>query len=313
MEAYDKGGEGVAYHDTTSGNSAGAYRTDDVDIKATDDSSGTYNVKAVRAGEWLAYTVNVAAAGSYSFAFRLASSGTGGTVHLTVDGTDVTGAIALPATGGWGVWQTFTRSGVTLPAGTHVLKLMVDANGGGGTVADLNWLNVTASATTPPPAPSSTPYTGTPVALPSRIEAENYDRGGEGLAYHDTTAGNSSGAYRSDDVDIRATTDSSGGYNVKSIRAGEWLAYSVNVVTGGTYALDLRVASSGGGGTVHLTVDGKDVTGAIVLPDTGGWNTWKTVTKTGVSLTAGAHVIKLVVDANGSGGTVADINWLAFR
>jgi hypothetical protein len=87
----------------------------------------------------------------------------------------------------------------------------------------------------------------------------------------------------------------------------------VNVVTAGTYALDLRVASSGGGGTVHLAVDGKDATGAIVLPDTGGWNTWRTVTKTGVALTAGQHVLKLMVDANGAAGTVADLNWLAIR
>lgn len=310
-EAYDKGGQGIAYYDTTAGNSSGAYRTDDVDIRVTADSSGSYNVKSIRAGEWLAYTVNIAAAGSYAFDFRIASSGTGGTVRLTVDGSDVSGAIALPDTGGWGAWQTFRRAGVALPAGTHVLKLVVEANGSGGTVADVNWLQVTA--TSAPPAPASTPYTGTPVALPNRIEAENYDRGGEGLAYHDTTTGNSSGGYRSDDVDIRATSDAGGGYNVKSVRAGEWLAYSVNVATAGTYALDLRIASAGTGGTVHLTVDGKDVTGAIALPDTGGWNTWRTVTRTGIALTAGPHVLRLVVDANGSAGTAADLNWLAIR
>jgi len=150
-------------------------------------------------------------------------------------------------------------------------------------------------------------------SYPGRIEAENYDKGGEGAAYHDTTSGNSSGAYRNDDVDIRATTDSSGSYNVKGIRAGEWLAYSVNVVTGGTYTLDLRAASLGGGGTVHFTLDGANLTGPIALPDTGGWNTWMTVTKTGVTLPAGVHVLKLVIDANGAGGTVADLNWFAFR
>ena len=310
-EAYDKGGQGLAYYDTTSGNSSGAYRADNVDIRVTADSSGSYNVKSVRAGEWLAYTVNIAAAGSYAFDFRVASSGTGGTVHLTVDGSDVSGPIALPDTGGWGVWQTFRRSGVTLPAGTHVLKLVVDANGSGGTAADVNWLQVTASSA--PPAPASTPYLGMPVALPNQIEAENYDRGGEGLAYHDTTTGNSSGAHRSDDVDIRATSDSGGGYNVKGVRAGEWLSYSVTVGAAGTYALDLRIASAGAGGSVRVTVDGEDVTGPIVLPDTGGWNTWRTVTKTGVALTAGPHVLRLVIDSNGPAGTAADVNWLAIR
>ena len=85
------------------------------------------------------------------------------------------------------------------------------------------------------------------------------------------------------------------------------------MATAGTYAVDFRVASLGPGGTVHLTVDGVNVTGSIVLPDTGGWDTWQTVTHSGVTLPAGAHVLKLVVDANGSGGTAADINWIAVR
>jgi hypothetical protein len=309
-EAYDKGGEGLAYHDTTTGNNSGAYRADDVDIRPTTDASGSYNVKSVRAGEWLAYTVNIAAAGTYAVDFRISSSGTGGTVRLSVDGADVSGAIALPTTGGWDTYQTVRRDGITLPAGTHVLRLTIDANGSTGAAADINWLNVSAPAAPPPP---STAYTGTPVPVPNRIEAENYDRGGEGLAYHDTTAGNSTGAYRTDDVDIRVTSDSSGSYNIKSVRAGEWLEYSVNVVAGGTYTLDLRMASLGGGGTVYLTVDGSNVTGPIVLPDTGSWNTWQTVSKAGVTLPAGLHKVRLVVSANGPGGTAADINWLAFR
>ncbi len=308
-ENYDKGGEGVAYHDATAGNSGGAYRSDDVDINATTDATGAYHVKTVRAGEWLGYTVKVATTGSYAVGIRAASSGGGGTVHLAVDGVNVSGPIVLPDTGGWTTWQTVTRTGITLAPGTHLLKLIVDANGPTGTAANINWIDVAAA----PAPPASTPFSGTAMAVPGRIEAENYDKGGEGLAYHDTTAGNSSGLYRSDGVDIRVTADAGGGYNVKSVRAGEWLAYSVAVAAAGTYALDVRIASSGAGGTVHLAVDGKDVTGPIALPDTGGWGAWKTVTKTGVTLAAGAHVLTLFVDANGPAGWAADINWLGIR
>ena len=311
MENYDKGGEGLAYHDSTAGNSSATYRTDDVDIRATSDASGAYNVKSIRAGEWLAFTVNVRSAGTHSVGFRVASSGTGGTVHLAVDGADVTGPIALPDTGGWGVWQTFTKSGVALPAGTHVLKVIVDGNGSAGTVADINWIDVTAAV--PPPVVTTNAFTGTPITAPGRIEAENYDKGGDGVGYHDTTAGNSSSAYRSDDVDIRATTDAGGGYNVKGVRAGEWLAYSINVSTAGTYAIDLRVASLGAGGTAHFTLDGADVTGPIALPDTGGWNTWGTSTKTGVTLPAGVHFLKLLIYANSAAATVADVKWIGIR
>src|SRR5262249_16201141 len=63
--------------------------------------------------------------------------------------------------------------------------------------------NVTVSGP-PPPAPptGSTPFTGTPATIPGTLHAENYDNGGEGVAYYDTTPGNSGGQYRSDDVDI---------------------------------------------------------------------------------------------------------------
>jgi hypothetical protein len=37
---------------------------------------------------------------------------------------------------------------------------------------------------------SGTAYSGTAISLPGRIEAENFDNGGEGVAYHDTTSTN---------------------------------------------------------------------------------------------------------------------------
>ena len=310
-ENYDKGGEGVAYHDTTAGNSTGAYRSDDVDIRPTSDSSGGYNVKSVRAGEWLAYSVTIASAGTYSLDIREASSGGGGTVHVTVDGTDVSGAIVLPDSGGWDTWRTVTKSGITLPAGAHVVRLVVDANGSGGTAADINWLAFSGAA---PPAATSTPYTGSPVAVPGRIEAENYDNGGEGVAYHDTTGGNAGGLYRNDGVDLQTASDTGGGYKVKSAVAGEWLKYTVAVKSSGTYALDARVCSSGAGGKFHVEVDGVNVTGSMTVPDTGSWNVFTTVTKSGIALTAGTHVFTLVLDSNGaSTGMTGNFNWFAIR
>ncbi|HEY7172479.1 MAG TPA: carbohydrate-binding protein [Vicinamibacterales bacterium] len=168
--------------------------------------------------------------------------------------------------------------------------------------------------TTPPPTTAgNTPFSGTPITLPGTIQAENYDKGGDGVGYHDTTSGNSGGAYRSDGVDVTTTSDSGGGYNVKSVRAGEYLRYTVNVSASRTYSIDLRIASSGPGGTVHLSIDGSNVSGSWSLPDTGGWGHWMTVTKTGVALPAGVHTLKLAIDANGPGGTAADINWITVR
>ena len=42
----------------------------------------------------------------------------------------------------------------------------------------------------------------TPAALPGTVQAEDFDDGGAGVSYRDTTPGNSGGQYRATDVDI---------------------------------------------------------------------------------------------------------------
>ena len=71
-------------------------------------------------------------------------------------------------------------------------------------------------------------------------------------------------------------TLNNGDYLVGWIEAGEWLKYVVTVPSTGTYDLALRVARAySGSSSVHLEVDGRDVTGFITVPSTGGWFTWK--------------------------------------
>jgi hypothetical protein len=145
------------------------------------------------------------------------------------------------------------------------------------------------------------------------VQFEDYDSGGSGVAYFDTTSGNSGGVYRSDNVDIQATSDTGGGYNIGWVKATEWLDYTRTISATGTYALDVRVASNGAGGTFHINVDGVNVTGSMTVPGTGGWQTWTTITKTGVALTAGEHVFKVVMDTNGATGSVGNFNWFTIR
>ena len=102
------------------------------------------------------------------------------------------------------------------------------------------------------------------ITIPGRIEAEEYDRGGEGLAYHEANAnGNQGGGtFRNDEVDIEVCTDAGGGFNLGYTLTGEWLEYTVNVTTSGIYDLDLRVAKDGDGGLFHIEMDGVNITGA---------------------------------------------------
>ena len=70
------GGEGYAYHDTTTGNAYGWYRNDGVDIEPTSDVDGNWDVGGTAAGEYLRYAVT-SSSGWYDLTFRVASSGAG--------------------------------------------------------------------------------------------------------------------------------------------------------------------------------------------------------------------------------------------
>jgi hypothetical protein len=308
-EHYDRGGQGIAYHDTTAGNSGSVLRNDDVDLQTATDTGGGHKVKSAVASEWLKYSVNVATAGTYTITIRVASHGTGGTFHLEAGSVDKTGPLTVPDTGGWQSWRTITKTGVSLAAGPQILRLVMDSNGPSGLTGNFNWLAVASGGSATP----STPYSGTPSPLPGTIQAENYDLGGEGIAYHDTTSGNSGGVYRTDSVDLQNAVDTNGGFKIKSAVAGEWLKYTVNVSAAGTYTISMRVASSGTGGRFHIEVNGVDKTGPIAVPNTGGWQAWRTVTKTAVALAAGQQVIRLVFDTNGASGLTGNFNWIAVQ
>jgi phosphatidylserine/phosphatidylglycerophosphate/cardiolipin synthase-like enzyme len=304
-ENFDEGGAGVAYSDTTLGNAGGQYRTTDVDIEATTDAGGGYNVGWMAVGEWLKYTVNVASGGTYTLEFRVAARAPGATFHLEVDGDDKTGPLTIPDTGTYQTWTTVTKTGVTLAAGQQVWRLVIDR--AGTVVGNLNYIRVTSGS-----GGGSTPFSATPAAVPGTIEAENFDNGGEGVAYHDLSSGNEGGQYRSTAVDLEASSDSGGGYSVGYALAGEWLNYTIHVATAGTYTLDVRVASIDAGGTFHIEVNGVDSTGPLTIPNTGGWFSWTTIRRTGVSLGAGQQVIRVVMDGNGATGFVGNFNWFRF-
>jgi hypothetical protein len=307
-EDFDHGGSGVAYHDTTPGNSGGQYRQTDVDIEVTSDAGGGHNVGWMAGGEWLRYTVDVAAAGTDTIEVRVAATTAGGTFHVASNGIDLTGPMTFPATGGWQVWTTVTMQ-VSLTAGPQVWTLTIDGAGPGGVVGNINYIRV--SPASGGSSGGSTPFSGTPAALPGTIQAEDYDRGGQHVAYFDHSTGNQGGSYRSDDVDIAPAHDVGGGYTLGWVGAGEWLNYTVQVATAGVYDIEVRVASAAAGGTFRITVDGVDRTGPLTVPSTGGWHTWTTIRRSGVTLASGTQVWRLVMDTNGpSTGAVGNINYI---
>jgi hypothetical protein len=298
-ENYDVGGEGIGYHDTRAGNNGGQYRSDDVDIETASDVGGGYDVGWTDPGEWLRYTVKVEKDGLYQLDARVAVLGGGRNFHVEIDSKDVTGSISVPNTGWWQNWRTVSSPTFRLHAGSHVLRIVFDSAGG-----NLNWIAVR-------PAGGSTPFSGTPIALPGVIQAEDFDLGGPGLAYNDLDPGNNGGAYRNESVDIEATTDDGGGYDVAWTGAGEWLSYSVSVATTGRYTVRARVASMAPGGSFHLSLDGVPITKSVTVPGTDGWQNWRTIEIPDVPFGAGPHVLQLVMDGAGYWGTPGNFNWIS--
>ena len=151
------------------------------------------------------------------------------------------------------------------------------------------------------------PYGGTARAIPGKIEAEHYDEGGEMDAYHDTTAGNVRGIYRSDDVDLEYCGDTGGGYDIGYIKDGEWLEYTVNV-TAGLYDISGRFATYSADRKLRVLLDGVELC-ILDVPVTGGWTIWQTSTVlTGVYIPGGTNkVLRLEV----MGGDY-NFNWVNF-
>ncbi len=92
---------------------------------------------------------------------------------------------------------------------------------------------------------------------------------------------------------------SEGGQNLGWIEANDWVVWNLNLPESGTYTVEYRVASLGGGGVLQLEkAGGAPIYGSLAVPSTGGWQNWTTVSHR-VQLNAGQQ--QIAVKALGSG------------
>jgi hypothetical protein len=163
------------------------------------------------------------------------------------------------------------------------------------------------------------------MAATIHLEAEDYRASGgpggagiEGTDYSDADVGNNGGQYRTDDVDIEATTDpdNGNGVNVGWMQPGEWWILTTDSGTWqqmpvfeeeALYTVEARIARSpAGDSAMRLEIDGVDVTGTMVVPSTGGWQTWDSIfAVTNQVITAGEHEVKFVAE-----GADFNVNWI---
>ncbi len=150
-----------------------------------------------------------------------------------------------------------------------------------------------------------TPYGS--YSMPGTVQAENFDKGVEGDAFHDSDYSNSGNkAYRNDTgVDFSNATS---GQSVSHTVTGEWLEYTINVKEAGLYSFEMTASAGVEDALVSLSVkqeDGtyKKVTDNIAVPcaKKGSWTKYYAVYgRMTEELSAGKQVFRLNIEKGGA-------------
>jgi hypothetical protein len=287
-EYFDNGGEGVAYYvsQPVEGSENVIRPEEKISIKNSD-WVGDY--VTAHDFDWLKYTVNVQENAKYNIYFRLAST-TAGRLKMYVDNAVVCD-ISIEATVEAGQeleWAESTiTSAVNLRAGTQILIVKFFTEGEGEVhFADIYIEKFTYAGYA---------YNG-PHTVPCKVEAEDFDEGGEGIAYHDEDVGFSSGSnddqhpYRPGmyDVELEYVADQDV-IDVGWCRPGEWLNYTVDVPEAGRYAFDMRWGCPYNS-EISVDIDFEKV-GSWPIFYTPSMTTFDTHTYFEYEFTAGTHII----------------------
>jgi hypothetical protein len=255
-EDFDLGGEGVAYHESDMsgpGGMAGEYRYDDegnidapyVDIEYQADRD-FYDLGSGVAGEWVNYTINVTEEGLYDIRVVTAKINNIAKYSLSLDFVEI-GSYEFPNTGSWTQFtDNHVVKAVFLPAGEHVFTFTF---GGEGTT---NVLNIDKFI-------FEKAYLGTAkgeYTIPGDLQAENFDEGGNGVAYSSPSGS--------------IETGGSGDATYIVAPAGGWLKYTFDVpeLPFRDFLVSVNVATTK---TEKLTVllNGREIAKDIDIPSTG--------------------------------------------
>ena len=159
---------------------------------------------------------------------------------------------------------------------------------------------VVAAQTDPDYGEATKPYV--PHSIPGTIPAAYYDIGARGLSYSDSDYWNDGdGGYndgwvfRNDGVDVEGSDDDVNiPYTVGWTEAGEWLGYTIQDVTPGTYDVTFSISAPSSGGIFYAQLDGL-ILGGIDVPASGGWYNWDDISAQTVTLIEGEKFLKIQI------------------
>jgi xylan 1,4-beta-xylosidase len=128
--------------------------------------------------------------------------------------------------------------------------------------------------------------------VPGTIDAVLYNKGGEGVSYHEVSPqATPDKTIRSDEAEIISCPR--GGYAINSVESGEWFNYNINVELDGLYNCEFVYASESSSNTIRILIDDTDVSGTIELPSTGGRSQYRSFVIKDIQLPAGYHTMKV--------------------
>jgi Domain of unknown function (DUF1929)/Carbohydrate binding module (family 6) len=267
-EDYQTATTGVERRKTTNGPCA---------LRTTNsESSGEYALKIAQASDFdLSFTVN-------------ANAGT--QLRLELDGNPMDNT-TLNVTATASAFKEFSLPALTLPFGEHQLRVVIaDLNGSSAVMIDS--FKLTKPTTLQP-------YGGTPAAVPFILEAEHFDRGGTGLAYLDTTSGNSGSGARISNVDVEIQ---GGDQFVTNTQPGEYLKYAFTVpaaLDNKNFRIAVRYAAEKGGGKFSLDLGGRKPIDKLTVVTSSTWREASVV----VPIGPGTYEFVLYFDSLAAGAT----------
>jgi hypothetical protein len=271
-EDFNTGGEGNAFHAGNPGTNT--YRDELVNIAAID---GGYSL-VTGTGDWYTYTIELPNPTlDYKYEFVIyGEKASANTLTLQINGITVEGIIDFPS-----AYGTPTVVPITLlKKGTNTI--LVKANGGSLDKFEIRTAEYLG-----------TPFFGTAATVPGRIEAEDFDLGGEGIAFHDDGPTNNAiwASYRPEVEGGPYFENFGTGITIGATNAGEWIVYTVEFPETGHYDFTLSVATSNTNRIAGLSIDGKPSDTTTVKST--AWQDFQEFDIKDVFVTAGIHQVYL--------------------
>lgn len=349
-ENFDQGGEGVGFHAPPAKNGADKdrrwklYRPDEGAPIGSEGlgrlMSGNYSTAVLMPGAWWRYTLEVAAPGDYTVVLRAQTNEKDRKVRVQIDGAEA-GVIAVLPTHErrddykyrFMYWGETAIENVALKKGKQVLTLVAEGDG----------ILVDRIEVFPTGKPS--PYFGVPAAVPGLIEAEYFDRGGEGVGFHrekdKKTVTKPSFEYPINSINDWCLTSVAAivlrplerTMPIRLVEGDEtktalrewggnfcldgwegdvfpsWTAYTVNVAQAGPYDITFRFngpdGSEGRGVNYQLLLDDQELVNQVDFKGKAEAGKWEHALPS-VKLPAGMHVLKVVRKSGAGGG----LDWM---